>query len=229
MRCCVGGRFVRDKNVGWVKHNEIHRCQFKKKLRRGIVGWVERYTPRTYNREKNVSDRDTTHRRYIEWNPTLFLRCVWGVEMFVFNSVQPNTFLRGVLSAKLGFTVFSMPSNRYYVSNVLGVSILVFSIPFNPTYRTKWTQRNPTICNKGVCMKYRRVKIEGRTYFFTLVTHNRRPFLCYPDNVELLRQAFRYTVQRHPMEIDAFVLLPDHLHTVWTLSLIHISEPTRPY
>ena len=66
-------------------------------------------------------------------------------------------------------------------------------------------------------MRYRRIKAEGRTYFFTLVTHNRRPFLCYPNNVELLRQAFRYTMQRHPIEIDAFVLLPDHLHSIWTL------------
>ncbi|RKU16658.1 transposase [Candidatus Poribacteria bacterium] len=66
-------------------------------------------------------------------------------------------------------------------------------------------------------MKYRRVKVKGSIYFFTLVTHNRRPFLCYPDNVELLRQAFQYTMQRHPMKIDAFVLLPDHLHSIWTL------------
>lgn len=66
-------------------------------------------------------------------------------------------------------------------------------------------------------MRYRRIKIEGGTYFFTLSTYNRRPFLCSPENVELLRQAFRYTIQRHPMEIDAFVLLPDHLHTIWTL------------
>ncbi len=66
-------------------------------------------------------------------------------------------------------------------------------------------------------MKYRRTKISGGTYFFTLVTHNRRRFLCNPDNAELLRQAFRYTMQRHPIEIDAFVLLPDHLHCIWTL------------
>ena len=66
-------------------------------------------------------------------------------------------------------------------------------------------------------MRYRRTKIEGGTYFFTVVTHNRRPFLCYPSNIELLRQAFRYTVRRHPMEISAFVLLPDHLHNIWTL------------
>ena len=66
-------------------------------------------------------------------------------------------------------------------------------------------------------MRYRRVKIDGRAYFFTLATHNRNPFLCYPDNVELLRQAFRYTIQRHPIKINAFVLLPDHLHSIWTL------------
>ncbi|MCY3744154.1 MAG: transposase [Candidatus Poribacteria bacterium] len=66
-------------------------------------------------------------------------------------------------------------------------------------------------------MRYRRTKIEGGTYFFTVVTYNRRPFLCNPNNVELLRQAFRDTIQRHPMEIDAIVLLPDHLHCIWTL------------
>ncbi len=66
-------------------------------------------------------------------------------------------------------------------------------------------------------MRYRRSQIKGGRYFFTLATHNRRRFLCIPDNVNLLRQAFRYTMQRHPMKINAFVLLPDHLHSIWTL------------
>ena len=66
-------------------------------------------------------------------------------------------------------------------------------------------------------MNYRRAKINGATFFFTVVTHNRRPFLCHPDNVQLLRQSLRYTMKRRPMEVDAFVLLPDHLHTIWTL------------
>jgi putative transposase len=35
--------------------------------------------------------------------------------------------------------------------------------------------------------------------------------------VELLRGAFRETHQRHPFTIEAVVVLPDHLHTVWTL------------
>ncbi len=40
-------------------------------------------------------------------------------------------------------------------------------------------------------MQYRRAKIPGGTYFFTIVTFRRRKFLCEPDNVELLRTAFR--------------------------------------
>ena len=66
-------------------------------------------------------------------------------------------------------------------------------------------------------MRYRRSRIAGGTYFFTVNTYNRNRFLCIPENVELLRQAFRYTIQRHPTQIDAIVLLPDHLHSIWTL------------
>jgi putative transposase len=66
-------------------------------------------------------------------------------------------------------------------------------------------------------MEYRRARIAGGTYFFTLVTHHRRRFLCEPDAIALLSQSFRYTKQRHSFEIDAVVILPEHLHCVWTL------------
>ncbi|MBW4684131.1 MAG: transposase [Komarekiella atlantica HA4396-MV6] len=66
-------------------------------------------------------------------------------------------------------------------------------------------------------MQYRRATIQGGTYFFTLVTHNRQKLLCLPTNVSLLRNAFRYVMRQHPFIIDAFVLLPDHLHCIWTL------------
>jgi putative transposase len=66
-------------------------------------------------------------------------------------------------------------------------------------------------------MEYRRVKITGGTYFFTLVTHYRRSFLCEADSIDLLRESFRYVMQRHPFEIDAAVILPEHLHFIWTL------------
>jgi putative transposase len=66
-------------------------------------------------------------------------------------------------------------------------------------------------------MKYRRAKTPGATCFFTVVTHNRRKFLCAPENITLLRQAFRVVMTNHPFRIEAFVILPDHLHTLWTL------------
>ena len=66
-------------------------------------------------------------------------------------------------------------------------------------------------------MQYRRAKTPGATYFFTLVTHNRRPILCQPENIALLRDAFRYAMKNHPLKIDAIAILPDHLHAIWTL------------
>ncbi|NMG21064.1 REP-associated tyrosine transposase [Brasilonema bromeliae] len=66
-------------------------------------------------------------------------------------------------------------------------------------------------------MQYRRAKVNGGSYFFTVVTHNRRKFLCEPDNISLLRNAFRYVMQQHPFEIDAIIVLPDHIHSIWTL------------
>ncbi|KMW69836.1 MAG: transposase [Limnoraphis robusta] len=66
-------------------------------------------------------------------------------------------------------------------------------------------------------MRYRRAKINGGTYFFTVVTYQRRKILCEPDNIALLREAFRYVMGNHPFTIDAIVILPDHLHCIWTL------------
>jgi REP-associated tyrosine transposase len=66
-------------------------------------------------------------------------------------------------------------------------------------------------------MRYRRARVEGGTYFFTVVTFNRIKIFNRFENIELLRQAFRKTIKRHPFKIDAFVLLPDHLHCIWTL------------
>ena len=77
-------------------------------------------------------------------------------------------------------------------------------------------------------MNYRRAKINGATYFFTVVTHDRKPFLCHPENVKLLRQALRSTMERHPIEIDAFVLLPDHLHTIPMAANQKLLHPSLP-
>ena len=66
-------------------------------------------------------------------------------------------------------------------------------------------------------MRYHRAKTPGATYFFTLVTYQRRPFLCDPEQIDLLHSAFRTVKRKHPFSIDALVLLPDHLHCLWTL------------
>jgi putative transposase len=63
---------------------------------------------------------------------------------------------------------------------------------------------------------YRRNFIHGGCFFFTVNLADRRlPLLT--DHLETLRLAFRKTRQRHPFTIDAMVVLPDHLHAVWTL------------
>ena len=57
-------------------------------------------------------------------------------------------------------------------------------------------------------MQYRRAKQPGSSYFFTLVTHNRRSFLCEAENIALLRDSFRRVMEKHPFVIDAIVILP---------------------
>lgn len=76
-------------------------------------------------------------------------------------------------------------------------------------------------------MKYRRVNIPGGTFFFTLVTCQRREVFSTPESVELLRNAFRYTIQRMPFIIVASVILPDHLHFIWELPLDSGDYSTR--
>src|SRR3954454_16667142 len=63
---------------------------------------------------------------------------------------------------------------------------------------------------------YRRNAVAGATYFFTVNLADRRRSLL-TDNIEPLRAAFRGTRVRHPFTIEAIVLLPDHLHAIWTL------------
>jgi putative transposase len=66
-------------------------------------------------------------------------------------------------------------------------------------------------------MRYRRLRVEGASYFFTLVTERRRHLLDDPANVALLDQAQALVQSRHPFEIEAQVILPDHLHAIWQL------------
>ena len=62
---------------------------------------------------------------------------------------------------------------------------------------------------------YRRLDSKGATWFFTVVTYQRREFLCDDEVRAALREAILRTRARYPFKIDAWVLLPDHC--IWTL------------
>ncbi|MDH3871834.1 MAG: transposase [Gammaproteobacteria bacterium] len=65
-------------------------------------------------------------------------------------------------------------------------------------------------------VNYRRQRIAGGSFFFTVILHDRQS-RTLTDHIDVLRAAFRYTQCRRPFIINAIVILPEHLHTVWTL------------
>lgn len=65
-------------------------------------------------------------------------------------------------------------------------------------------------------MRYRRADIAGGTYFFTVNLAERKRRLLV-ENVDALRTVIQKVKATHPFHIDAMVILPDHLHALWTL------------
>jgi putative transposase len=65
-------------------------------------------------------------------------------------------------------------------------------------------------------MRYRRATVAGATYFFTVNVAERRTSLLV-EHIDVLREALRRVKRIHPFRIDALVVLPDHLHALWTL------------
>ena len=63
---------------------------------------------------------------------------------------------------------------------------------------------------------YRRARVPGATYFFTVNLRDRRSDLLVRE-IDLLRATVRATRVRHPFHIDAWVVLPEHMHCIWTL------------
>ena len=64
---------------------------------------------------------------------------------------------------------------------------------------------------------YRRAHVPGGTYFFTVNTYRRQTFLTDADVRAVLREAIGTLRLTHPFVIEAWVLLPDHMHALWTL------------
>jgi len=63
---------------------------------------------------------------------------------------------------------------------------------------------------------YRRAFVPGGCWFFTANLLDRRSSLLV-EHIDMLRAATRWARQRYPFHIDAFVVLPEHIHAVWTL------------
>jgi putative transposase len=63
---------------------------------------------------------------------------------------------------------------------------------------------------------YRRNRVPGGTYFFTVNLRDRNSDLLVTQ-IEALRNAVRHVSAKSPFHIDAWVVLPEHMHCLWTL------------
>ena len=75
--------------------------------------------------------------------------------------------------------------------------------------------------------EYHRVYVQGATYFFTVVTYLRRPIFDRESSTELLYECLNAVGATTPFQTLALVILPDHLHTIWTLPENDTDFPTR--
>jgi putative transposase len=73
---------------------------------------------------------------------------------------------------------------------------------------------------------YHRNRVPGGTYFFTVTLADRRSRIL-TERIDDLRAAFRAVRRERPFQIEAIVVMPDHLHTIWTLPENDIDYPAR--
>ncbi len=74
-----------------------------------------------------------------------------------------------------------------------------------------------TELEKRTIPDYRRYRVPGGCYFFTVNLLERRGNDLLIRHIDFLRDAVRLVRRSRPFTIDAWVVLPDHLHCVWTL------------
>jgi putative transposase len=82
------------------------------------------------------------------------------------------------------------------------------------------------VCYASNMPNYRRAFVPGGCFFFTVNLLERKQTLLV-DHIVRLREAIATTRRSHPFTIDAFVVLPDHLHAVWTLPANDCDFSTR--
>jgi len=73
---------------------------------------------------------------------------------------------------------------------------------------------------------YRRNFIPGGSFFFTVNLLERRSDLL-TRHIELLRDSVRRVRRLHPFHIDAWVVLPEHMHCIWTMPPADADFPLR--
>ena len=73
---------------------------------------------------------------------------------------------------------------------------------------------------------YRRIHAPGASHFFTVCLAQCGQTLL-TDDIARLRQAYADTLRNHPVQTNAIVILPDHLHAVWTLPDNDTDFPNR--
>ncbi|MCB9954068.1 MAG: transposase [Planctomycetaceae bacterium] len=74
---------------------------------------------------------------------------------------------------------------------------------------------------------WRRAYVPGGTFFFTVVTERRQPLFANEVARRLLGDVFRECLRDWSFELNAIVLLPDHLHAIWTLPRGDTNYPGR--
>ena len=74
---------------------------------------------------------------------------------------------------------------------------------------------------------YTRFHLPGAIYFFTVNLAERHNNPLLTTHIENLRTAFRTVKQSHPFDIEAMVVLPDHLHCLWRLPPDDFNYSTR--
>lgn len=73
---------------------------------------------------------------------------------------------------------------------------------------------------------YLRPRVSGATIFFTVALAQRKSDLLVRE-VARLRDAVRATRAERPFDIEAWVVLPDHLHCIWRLPAGDCDYATR--
>ena len=104
-----------------------------------------------------------------------------------------------------------------------------------PTLRSEWADTTargwltPLFFDRthsGAMPNYRRIRVPGGTYSFTVAIAERQTTVLV-DHVDALRNAFQVVRKARPFRLDAIVVLPDHLHCMWTLPPGDTAFPVR--